>query len=98
MKKKLLLVLCGTLCILSLCGCGKKSYNDNSKFDRNSSEDLRENKDGIMNTNFELLSCEDVDRTTRLYIVRDKDTRKEYIIAKCCDGVSITERLDCNKK
>ena len=103
MKKKLLLILCGTLCILSLCGCGnsnKKTYNSTiSSEDRSNSKDSRVLIDGELPSNFELISCENVDKYLIIYIVKDRQSELEYIIVVnisnnySANTISITPRL-----
>ena len=92
MKKALISILCISIMFLSV-GCSK-SYN--TTYDDNASantDDIRTLTGDTFNSSFELVSYEDIDSGTSLYVVRDKSTKKEYIIVKCPHSVSITETV-----
>ena len=93
MKKVLISILCMSIIFLGV-GCSqKKSYNTTSCDDASANtDDIRTLTGDTFNSSFELVSYEDIDSVTSLYVVRDKTTKKEYIIAKCGYGISIIER------
>ena len=92
MKKALISILCMSTIFLST-GCSK-SYNTTYYDDASANtDDIRALTGDTFDSSFELISYEDIDSGTSLYVVRDKSTKKEYIIVKCAHSVSITERV-----
>lgn len=92
MKKVLISILCISIMFLGV-GCSKSyntTYTDNASAN---TDDIRTLTGDTFNSSFELVSYEDIDSGTSLYVVRDKSTKKEYIIVKCPHSVSITERV-----
>lgn len=96
------LLITSLLCIstISLVSCSDSvSYQKNNTTRGDSSravtDDVRVLEGDYFDSSFELLSYEEIDTVVSIYIIRDKETKKEYIITKnnSSGGVSIIERV-----
>lgn len=78
------------------CGDGV-SYQKNNTTRGDSSravtDDMRMLEGDYFDSSFELLSYEELDNTVSIYIVKDKETNKEYIITTGIQCISIVERI-----
>lgn len=78
------------------CGDGV-SYQKNNTTRGDSSravtDDVRMLEGDYFDSSFELLSYEELDNTVSIYIVKDKETNKEYIITTGIQCISIVERI-----
>lgn len=78
------------------CGDGV-SYQKNNTTRGDSSravtDDMRMLEGDYFDSSFELLSYEELDNTVSIYIVKDKETNREYIITTGIQCISIVERI-----
>lgn len=78
------------------CGDGV-SYQKNNTTRGDSSravtDDVRMLEGDYFDSSFELLSYEELDNTVSIYIVKDKETNKEYIITTGIQCISTVERI-----
>ena len=78
--------------------CGDSvSYQKDNTTRGNSSravtDDVRVLEGHYFDSNFELLSYEEVDNVVSIYIVKDKETNREYIITTGTQSISMIERI-----
>lgn len=96
--RKLLItsLLCISTIFMVSCGDGV-SYQKNNTTRGDSSravtDDMRMLEGDYFDSSFELLSYEELDNTVSIYIVKDKETNKEYIITTGIQCISIVERI-----
>ena len=96
--RKLLItsLLCISTIFMVSCGNGV-SYQKNNTTRGDSSravtDDMRMLEGDYFDSSFELLSYEELDNTVSIYIVKDKETNKEYIITTGIQCISIVERI-----
>lgn len=96
--RKLLItsLLCISTIFMVSCGDGV-SYQKNNTTRGDSSravtDDVRMLEGDYFDSSFELLSYEELDNTVSIYIVKDKETNKEYIITTGIQCISIVERI-----
>lgn len=96
--RKLLItsLLCISTIFMVSCGDGV-SYQKNNTTRGDSSravtDDMRMLEGDYFDSSFELLSYEELDNTVSIYIVKDKETNREYIITTGIQCISIVERI-----
>lgn len=96
--RKLLItsLLCISTIFMVSCGDGV-SYQKNNTTRGDSSravtDDMRMLEGDYFDSSFELLSYEELDNTVSIYIVKDKETNKEYIITTGIQCISTVERI-----
>lgn len=96
--RKLLItsLLCISTIFMVSCGDGV-SYQKNNTTRGDSSravtDDVRMLEGDYFDSSFELLSYEELDNTVSIYIVKDKETNKEYIITTGIQCISTVERI-----
>lgn len=96
--RKLLItsLLCISTIFMVSCGDGV-SYQKNNTTRGDSSravtDDVRMLEGDYFDSSFELVSYEELDNTVSIYIVKDKETNKEYIITTGIQCISIVERI-----
>lgn len=96
MKKFLIISL--FISVIAMVSCSDRvSYQKDNTTRGNSSravtEDVRVLEGDYFDSNFELLSYEEVDNVVSIYIVRDKETTREYIITTGTQSISMIERV-----
>lgn len=89
-------LLCISTIFMVSCGDGV-SYQKNNTTRGDSSravtDDMRMLEGDYFDSSFELLSYEELDNTVSIYIVKDKETNREYIITTGIQCISIVERI-----
>lgn len=96
--RKLLItsLLCISTIFMVSCGDGV-SYQKNNTTRGDSSravtDDVRMLEGDYFDSSFELVSYEELDNTVSIYIVKDKETNKEYIITTGIQCISMIERI-----
>lgn len=78
--------------------CGDSlSYQKNNTTRADSShavtDDVRTLEGDYFDSSFELLSYEQLDTVVSIYIVKDKETNREYIITTGTQSISMVERI-----
>lgn len=96
MKKFLIISL--FISVIAMVSCSARvSYQKDNTTRGNSSravtDDVRVLEGDYFDSNFELLSYEEVDNVVSIYIVKDKETNREYIITTGTQSISMIERV-----
>lgn len=96
--RKLLItsLLCISTIFMVSCGDSVSYQKDNTtrgNFSRAVTDDVRVLEGDYFDSNFELLSYEEVDNVVSIYIVKDKETNREYIITTGTQSISMIERI-----
>lgn len=96
MKKFLIIIL--FISVIAMVSCSDRvSYQKDNTTRGNSSravtDDVRVLEGDYFDSNFELLSYEEVDNVVSIYIVKDKETNREYIITTGTQSISMIERV-----
>lgn len=96
--RKLLItsLLCISTIFMVSCGDGVSYQKDNTtrgNFSHAVTDDVRVLEGDYFDSNFELLSYEEVDNVVSIYIVKDKETNREYIITTGTQSISMIERI-----